>query len=120
MKQLSLALTAALTFACGIFACGGAKPTAESPTAAGDGTRPPADDGTRPPETGCAREIAIRCMSGVDGCDTGRTTEHVCIPEDATPGPPCAQELALACPEGQIDGCLQRPAVSANHICVFK
>ena len=112
MNQLSLAITVALTFACGIFACGGTKHATEPPSAAGDGTRPP--------ETGCAREIAIRCMNGVDGCDTGRTTEHVCIPQDATAGPPCTQELALQCPEGQIDGCLQKPAVAANHICVFK
>ena len=105
MKQLALAILLALA------ACGGSKPATSPGT--GPGTGP------EPPKTGCAREIAIRCMNGVDGCDDGRTTEHVCVPVDAKAGPACELELALVCPEGQIDGCLRSPPVSRNHVCVY-
>ncbi len=67
-----------------------------------------------------AQEIAIRCATGVDGCDGGKTTEHVCVPLDATLGPPCEPELALVCPAGQIDGCLRTPRAAARHICIFQ
>jgi hypothetical protein len=132
MRQLLFASTVALTFACGIFACGGsAKPPAAAPPGpAGDGTVPPttpddkpptaAPDGTTPPPTGCAREIAIRCRSGNDGCDGGRTIDHVCVPQDAQPGPPCETKILWKCPEDQMDGCNKQPAVSVNHVCVFK
>lgn len=33
---------------------------------------------------------------------------------------PCAQEVALECPEGQIDGCLKQPAEGDTHKCVAK
>jgi hypothetical protein len=32
-------------------------------------------------------------------------------------GVPCAQEIALECPEGQVDACLQDPE-AASHVCV--
>lgn len=32
----------------------------------------------------------------------------------------CAQEVALECPEGQIDGCLKQPAEGETHACVAK
>ncbi len=110
MKQLSLAIVIALA-ACG----GGQQPAASSPPSPGPGPDPgpPASSG------GCAREISIRCANGVDGCIGGKTTEHVCVPADANPGPPCEQEIAMVCPEGQIDGCLRTPAVSARHVCVY-
>ena len=121
MKQLSsgipTALAQALALALALLACGGhqqASAPSSGGTPIGGGPAGPA------PGTGCAREIAIRCKSGVDGCEGGKTIEHVCVPQDATVGPPCAQEIALACPEGQSDGCLQTPPVSAGHICVFK
>jgi hypothetical protein len=69
----------------------------------------------------CDKEIAIRCRApGVDGCDTKRTTHHVCVAQDAVAGPPCSQELAQVCPAGQVDACLQKPQVAANHICVLQ
>lgn len=33
-------------------------------------------------------------------------------------GVPCEQEIALVCPEGQIDGCLKTPAEGTTHACV--
>jgi hypothetical protein len=42
--------------------------------------------------------------------ETAKTTE----------GTPCAQELALQCPDGQIDGCLKTPAEGTTHACVAK
>lgn len=35
-------------------------------------------------------------------------------------GTPCAQEIALQCPDGQIDGCLKQPAEGETHACVAK
>ena len=107
MKQLSLLIALALA-ACS----GGNKPAPAQPP--GPGADPAA------PRNGCAQEIAIRCMAGVDGCEGNKTTEHICVPADAKVGPPCEQEIALVCPEDQIDGCLRNPRVSANHICVYK
>ncbi|HSJ99922.1 MAG TPA: hypothetical protein VK932_01730 [Kofleriaceae bacterium] len=110
MKQLSLARSLALALALALLAaCGGSAPPASSPPSTGE-----------PPSTGgCAQEIAIRCANGVDGCIDGRTTEHVCVPADATLGPSCELEIAMVCPEGQIDGCLRTPPVSARHVCVY-
>ncbi len=106
MKQLSFVLVLAL-LACS----GGSKPSPSSPPSTGVVPGAPA--------RGCAQEIALRCEHGVDGCVEGKTTEHVCVPPDATPGPPCEQEIAKVCPDGQSDGCLRTPPVSANHICVY-
>lgn len=33
-------------------------------------------------------------------------------------GVPCSQEIALECPEGQIDGCLKTPPEGETHACV--
>ena len=35
-------------------------------------------------------------------------------------GTPCAQEVALVCPDGQTDGCLKTPAEGDTHKCVAK
>ena len=37
-----------------------------------------------------------------------------------TDGTPCAQEIALQCPDGQIGGCLKTPAEGETHKCVAK
>ena len=38
---------------------------------------------------------------------------------DATgEGVPCEQEIALQCPDGQIDGCLKTPPEGTTHACV--
>jgi hypothetical protein len=104
VKPVSLVLALAL------LACGGNKPP-------GPASAPPSPG---PVAGGCAQEIALRCASGVDGCIGGKTTEHVCVPADATPGPPCEQEIAIVCPEGQVDACLQTPRPAANHICIYR
>jgi hypothetical protein len=41
-------------------------------------------------------------------------------PEPATAGVECAKEIALECPEGQIDGCLKTPVEGTTHACVAK
>lgn len=115
MKQLASALVIIL----GLAACGGSSDTPVASPGTGTGTGTGTDPDRPPPAEGCAREIAIRCMNGVDGCDDGRTIEHVCVPLDAKAGPACELEIALVCPEGQIDGCLRSPPVSRNHVCVF-
>lgn len=35
-------------------------------------------------------------------------------------GTPCAQEIALVCPDDQIDACLKTPAEGDTHKCVAK
>lgn len=118
MKQLSLAIAAALA----LCACGGGKPPASqaSPPSPGPAGAPDPGSAGAPATGGCAQEIALRCATGVDGCVGNLTTEHVCVPVDARPGPPCEQEIAMVCPDGQVDACLQTPRPAANHICVFK
>jgi hypothetical protein len=84
---------------------------------------PPAGDPpvAQAPTNGCSKDIAIRCKApGVDGCTNGLTTEHVCVAEGETAGPPCSQELAKQCPEGQEDACLRQPAVATTHVCILK
>jgi hypothetical protein len=33
-------------------------------------------------------------------------------------GQPCSQEIALVCPDGQIDACLVTPPAATTHACV--
>ena len=40
--------------------------------------------------------------------------------QTAGDGQPCAQEIALQCPDGQVDGCLKTPAEGDTHKCVAK
>lgn len=35
-------------------------------------------------------------------------------------GVACDKEIAMQCPEGQIDGCLKTPAEGTTHACVAK
>ncbi|HEY5920022.1 MAG TPA: hypothetical protein VIV11_00065 [Kofleriaceae bacterium] len=35
-------------------------------------------------------------------------------------GTPCAQEVALVCADGQVDGCTKTPAEGDTHKCVAK
>jgi len=109
-----------IVFVLALAACGGSKQPVSSPGPVSSPDPAAGGGGSGAATSGCAREIAIRCANGVDGCDSGRTTEHVCVPLDATAGPPCEQELALACPAGQIDACLRTPRAAALHICIFQ
>lgn len=49
--------------------------------------------------------------------DTTQKTDDTSTKTEATE---CAKELALECPEGQIDGCLKQPAEGTTHACVAK
>ncbi len=59
---------------------------------------------------------ADESVSNTDNTETPATSEAA--------GPPCEQEIALTCPEGQIDGCLKTdPAngatsVTTVHVCI--
>ena len=52
------------------------------------------------------------------------TTKNTDPKTDATAktgeGTPCAQEIALVCPDGQTDGCLKTPQEGDTHKCVAK
>jgi hypothetical protein len=77
---------------------------------------------------GCEMEIALECSDGfVDGCllkhpseqSKPLTSHHVCVARaEAKGGPPCAQDIARECPQGQRDACLVTPRLSDLHICV--
>jgi hypothetical protein len=68
---------------------------------------------------GCASQVNLVCDDGFrDGCAGGLTAVHVCVPADAKAGPPCAQEIALTCPTGQVDACLRNPPLANHHVCV--
>ena len=67
------------------------------------------------------------CGSKAKTADTTatKTTEPAKTetPADTTvkaEGQPCAQEIAMVCPEGQVDGCLKTPAEGTTHTCVAK
>lgn len=98
--------------------CGGSKSAPSTPATGGGGDMSMASGGGGGVE--CAKEVALQCAAGKDGCLDGKTLVHVCVADDATGSVPCAQEVALECPQGQVDGCLKTPAVSANHLCVYE
>lgn len=49
---------------------------------------------------------------------TSNTEPGSATTEPTGDGVPCTQEVALECPEGQIDGCLKTPAEGTTHTCV--
>jgi hypothetical protein len=49
--------------------------------------------------------------SNTDGTGTAANTGE---------GVECAKEIALVCPDGQIDGCLKTPVEGDTHKCVAK
>lgn len=93
-----------------------------APGAAGDTARPAAPDssGGSPAAVGCATATTLVCDAGQrDGCTGGLTAVHVCVAADAKAGAPCAQEVALKCPDGQVDACLRNPPLANHHVCVI-
>ena len=71
--------------------------------------------------------FAIGCGGGSKKPDTmnkDTTTTNTDTTTDTAAktgdGQPCTQEVALECPEGQIDGCLKQPAEGDTHKCVAK
>jgi hypothetical protein len=72
-----------------------------------------------PTQGPCANKIKISCEAGQqDGCDTGLTTLHVCVPQKEKAGPPCEQEIAKVCDPGFVDACLASPPPATKHVCV--
>ena len=49
--------------------------------------------------------------------DTTKTDDTT---KTAGDGQPCTQEVAMVCPDDQIDGCLKTPAEGDTHKCVAK
>jgi hypothetical protein len=76
----------------------------------------------------CAFTLAgAGCAGGNKKPDT-TTTNHDTTTEPAKTdgtqtageGTPCAQEIAMVCPDDQIDSCLKTPAEGDTHKCVAK
>ena len=65
--------------------------------------------GKKPAETTAPNKD--QSTSNTDTTQTTQTTGE---------GTPCAQEIALVCPDGQTDGCLKTPAEGDTHKCVAK
>jgi hypothetical protein len=110
---------------------GSAAPATPGAPAAGTGSTgspstptPPDPAGSSPTgelaaTIGCATAVDLVCDAGFrDGCTGGLTAVHVCVAADAKSGPPCAQEIALTCPTGQVDACLRNPPLANHHVCV--
>ena len=51
-------------------------------------------------------------------CGGKKTAQSTTGPTTEEPGQSCAQEVALVCPEGQIDACLKDPDEGNFHKCV--
>lgn len=102
---------------------GGPAPNPASPGGAGNAAgsaEAPAMAAPPAGPVGCATPATLACEAGQhDGCTGGLTAVHVCVAADAKAGPPCAQELALKCPEGQVDACLRNPPLATSHVCVI-
>lgn len=84
-----------LMFVCGmaLAACGGKQ--------GGDTTTPDQNADTTDPNT-----------------STSNTDPNAGDAEPTGEGIPCSQEIALECPEGQIDACLKQPPEGDTHTCV--
>jgi hypothetical protein len=66
--------------------------------------------GSKKPETTTTTTDPNTSTSSGDGSATAPTGEGV----------ECANEIALVCPDGQIDGCLKTPQEGTTHACVAK
>jgi hypothetical protein len=74
------------------------------------------------------KKILITCVLAAGACGGGSknanttTTSTDTTNTDTTgatgEGTPCSQEIALECPEGQIDACLKSPPEGDTHTCV--
>ncbi len=62
----------------------------------------------------CIVEMSFLCPPGyLDGCITGETKKHRCVPADG--GPDCSFEFELHCAPEFIDGCLT--GETTQHFC---
>jgi hypothetical protein len=77
------------------------------------------------------KKILITCVLAAGACGGGSknanttTTNTDTTNTDTTDttgatgeGTPCSQEIALSCPDGQVDGCLKSPPEGDTHTCV--
>ena len=92
--------------------CHGGKNEVKGPT---DGEKEEVTDNTN----SCELEVALECAEGmVDGCASGLTSVHICMPSEEKASQPCEQEIARECGEGLVDACLMSPPAAETHICV--
>jgi hypothetical protein len=52
--------------------------------------------------------------------NTSTSNKDTTAPAPSGEGVECAKEIALVCPDGQIDGCLKTPQEGTTHACVAK
>ena len=98
MKKLMLVCALAMA------ACGGGTKKAETTTdTTTDTTNTTTDATTTDPNT-----------------STSNTDPNAGSATPTGDGQPCAQEIAMECPEGQIDACLKSPPEGDTHTCVAK
>jgi hypothetical protein len=64
--------------------------------------------------------LAIGCGGNKPKAETTTTDTTKKDTTTTTDGTPCTQEIALQCPDGQIDACLKTPAEGDTHKCVAK
>jgi hypothetical protein len=77
--------------------------------------------------------LMIVCAFTFAGCGGGNKKSDTTTNKDQTTdttktdgtttagaGTPCTQEVALVCPDTEIDGCLKTPAEGDTHKCVAK
>ena len=64
--------------------------------------------------------FAIGCGGSKKSTDTTNQSTGAGAPTAGAEGQPCAQEVALQCPDGQTDACLKTPPEGDTHKCVAK
>ena len=112
MRQTGFFAMLAASLLAAHMGCHGSKNQVQGPKE-GDGEDKVTDNSS------CDLEIALECAEGlVDGCSSGLTSIHICLPADEKASQPCEQEIARECGEGLIDACLMSPPAAETHVCV--
>ncbi len=65
--------------------------------------------------------LSVACAGSDKGGDTNNTKQIDSEEKEAVEGTPqtaCEEEIALECPDGQVDSCALTPATSTVHACV--
>lgn len=63
-------------------------------------------------------KLAIVLVALALGCGGKKNNPSTPTNDPPTEGVECAKEIALVCPDGQIDGCLKTPQEGTTHACV--